>query len=322
MITNPKSYTNAHLMRAAVNKQDEFYTSRVDIEAEMATYTSYNPDVFAGKVILLPCDDPDRSQFTAFFLDNFKTYCAKAVVSTCYNKAGKGKYLIHTAKTHLTGELQGNGDFNSREIRKLRGKADVIITNPPFSLFPEFIAWVLESGKSYSVVGNLLAVACQYVFPHIKSGAMRIGLSKRGGGTWFEIPAEYPVTACASRTDAQGRRQVCLGNICWYTNIPAEPYTRNILLTKTYDPEAYPRFDNYDAINVNRVCDIPKDYDGVMGVPLNFINKYNPQQFEIIGSSKWLGQDPSGVYGRQARLYGKEVFVRLFVRRRGVSSVR
>lgn len=316
MITDPKSYSAAHLNRAAKNKMDEFYTSRIDIEKEMATYTDYNPDVFADKVVLLPCDDPDRSKFTEFFLDRFKDYRLKAVVSTCYRRDAKGKYLIHTAKKHSTGDLQHSGHFNSREVRSLRDKADFIITNPPFSLFPKFMAWVLESGKAYSIMGNLTAMTCTSVFSHIKSGAMRIGLSLRSGGIWFQVPPECPLYARNFRTDAQGGKYVHFGGVRWYTNIQAAPYTQILVLSKTYDPPEHPKLDNYDAINVNRVCDIPKDYTGVMAVPVSFIDKYNPEQFEIVGSSKGRGQDPTGVYGRNAKLDGKELFSRLFVKAR------
>jgi predicted RNA methylase len=312
MFTKPKSANNTILTRAYKAKTDEFYTVLTDVENEMATYTDHNPDVFAGKVILLPCDDPDRSNFTKHFLDRFEAYRAKAVISTCYNPSGKGKYLIHTAAKHLTGELQNNGRFGSREVTALRDKADFIITNPPFSLFRKFIDWVLKANKQYAVLGNLMAISNKNVFSRIKSGAMKIGLSIRVVSQEFQVPDNYPLES-KFRIGDDGRRYVRV-NVRWFTNIPAKPYTKILALTKAYDPSIYPKYDNYDAINVNKVSDIPKGYGGVMGVPLNFIDKYNPEQFEIVGSSAWRGQDSSGVYGRQVVLDGKVTFSRLFVK--------
>jgi hypothetical protein len=314
MITDPQNYNNAGLNKAAKAKMDEFYTALTDVEKEIATYTDYNPDVFAGKVILLPCDDPDRSNFTKHFLDRFRDYHAKAVISTCYNPSGKGRYLIHTAAKHLTGDLQNNGRFGSREVTTLRDKADFVVTNPPFSLFRKFMDWVTESGKQYSILGCLTSITCKEVFPRIKSGTMNIGISIRSGDLEFQVPPNYPLTACRSRVDIDGNRFVHVKGVRWFTNILAKPYTKILTLTKAYDPAIHPKYDNYDAINVNRVCDAPKNYDGVIGMPISFIDKYNPEQFEIIGSNRWVGQDPSGVYGRKTLLFGKETFSRIFVK--------
>jgi len=316
MIANPKSYSNRNIIEAAKNKNDEFYTLRSDIDKEMATYTDYDPDVFRDKVILLPCDDPAGSEFTAHFLDRFEDYRAKAVVSTCYRAEGKGAYLIHTANRHYAGELQGDGDFRSREVSILRDKADIVITNPPFSLFTEFVAWIANSGKMYSVIGTLVATVCQDVFPHVKSGSMRLGNSIRSHGMEFRVPPEYPITAKDSRTDGQGHSYITVSTTRWFTNIPAEPTAPTLVLTELYDPSKHLKYDNYDAINVNRVCDIPKDYGGVIGVPVSYMDKHDPSRFEIVGSSKWRGQDPAGYYGRKAVLDGKEMFARIFIRRR------
>ena len=329
--------SNENLRLAQLAKNDEFYTQYSDIEAEMNAYVEYNPNVFRNKTILLPCDDPEWSNFTKYFATNFERFGLKKLISTSYAKGIGNKQLtlfeqqspLYDAELHKThgklftlthdingsgnidtddikfnGYLDGDGDFRSEEVCKLRDEADIIITNPPFSLFREFIAWIVESDKKFIVVGNPNSIAYKEVFPLIKSNYLWIGNKSMGTDMLFDVPEEYSKELIETKKEGsaykiingivKGRTQAI-----WFTNIDygkrheilqldtmAHNLKYNKKLRKKFENEdgnmEYPHYDNYDAIEVPFTECIPSDYDSIMGVPITFLDKYNPEQFEII----------------------------------------
>ena len=285
---------NANLRAAKAAKNDEFYTQWNDIESEMQAYLEYNPDVFRGKTILLPCDDPDWSNFTKYFAERFEQLGMKKLISTSYAAdGGDGKvFVLEGENEPQWGYLAGDGDFRSEEVTALRDEADMVITNPPFSLFREFMAWLAEGGVEFSAIGNMNAVACKEIFPLIKGNEMWLGAS-RMGAKYFALPSNAPVKS--NQYEENGVRFQKFGNIAWFTNIEYgrrhEPLVLmsmedNLLYgSKRVRGAGYPKYDNYDAIEVPETKAIPSDYDGVMGVPVSFLDKYSPEQFEIVGRS-------------------------------------
>ena len=299
---------NANLRAAKRAKNDEFYTQYQDIQKEMNAYLDYNKDVFRGKTILLPCDDPEWSNFTKFFVYNFKTFGLKKLISTSYAFDSKGiekpePVDIHGKVFILTEDenndnridindlnwhyLEGDGDFRSDEVKKLRDEADIIITNPPFSLFREFLAWIVEAGKQFSIIGNINAITYKEVFPLIKNNQIWCGRTEQCG-LWFFTINEDDVDA----VDGRNMKKV---PAMWFTNIdygrrnqplPLLTMAQNLKFSrhkKLRGKPAYEHYDNYDAIEVPYTDAIPSDYDGVMGVPISFLDKYCPEQFEILG---------------------------------------
>lgn len=359
---------NSNLAEAKKAKNDEFYTQYPDIEKEVSAYLDYNPDVFRGKTLLLPCDDPEWSNFTKYFAQNFEKLGLKKLISTSYaveSKKYKSGYQptlfessapyfdkskttkngkIFTLTYDKTGDhkvnvddlewqyLDGDGDFRSPEIKKLRDEANIIITNPPFSLFREFLAWIVEAGKQFSIIGNIHAITYKEVFPLIKENKLWLGATGNSTDMVFAVPAGAEV-AEADRQKAARLGYVGdytrLGNSCWYTNLdhgrrhqplPLMTMEENLKFSKHKEikgKESYDVYDNYNAIEVPFTDAIPSDYEGIMGVPVSFLDKYNPDQFEILGSNRGVDQDPNNVYGRGAYLNGKEVFKRLFIRHKG-----
>ena len=287
---------NTNLGAAKTAKNDEFYTLLGDIENEMQAYLEYNPDVFRGKTILLPCDDPDWSNFTKYFAERFERLGLQKLISTSYAAdGGSGKmFVLEGENEPRRGYLAGDGDFRSDEVTKLRDEADVVITNPPFSLFREFMGWLVEGGVEFSVIGNMNAIACKEIFPLIKGNEMWLGAS-RMGSKCFALPSNAPVKA--NQYEENGVRFQKFGNIAWFTNIEYgrrhEPLVLmsmedNLLYgSKRVRSAGYLKYDNYDAIEVPETKAIPSDYDGVMGVPVSFLDKYSPEQFEIV----WRGGD-------------------------------
>lgn len=323
---------NKNLILARTSKNDEFYTQYSDIEAEINAYIEYNPDVFRNKTILLPCDDPEWSNFTKYFASNFERFGLKKLISTSYAKGAGNRQLtlfeansplyneqLHETRgklftlTHDTngsgnidtddivfsGYLEGDGDFRSEEVRKLRDEADIIITNPPFSLFREFLAWILEGGKQFVIIGSKNAITYKDVFPFLKENKIWLGPDFSGGNAYFRISPED------SRDFANGVYDEAAGlvkfrNVGWFTNIDHGKrhelllldtmehnlkFNKNLIkkMMKNYGSVEYLHYDNYDAIEVLLTECIPSDYDGVMGVPITFLDKYNPEQFEITG---------------------------------------
>lgn len=340
---------NSTLSKAKAAKKDEFYTQFYDIEAEMEAYLDYNPDVFRGKTVLLPCDDPEWSNFTKYFAQNFEDLGLKKLISTSYAhdsktyKDGTQLSLFETqspkfdkdkTKTHgkifvltedTTGDgvidlddlqwdyLEGDGDFRSDEVKKLRDEADIIITNPPFSLFREFLAWIVEAKKQFIIIGNINCVTYKEVFPLIQNNSVWMGCTIHSGDREFEVPEGYPLKAAGWRIDENGKKYIRVKGVRWYTNIdhgrrhhPLELMTMadNIKYSKHKEVKGkqYSVYDNFNAIDVPYTDAIPKDYDDIMGVPITFLDKYYPEQFEIVGITKtWFGM-ANKVYPKQIQV--------------------
>jgi hypothetical protein len=341
VVPNDNPMANDTLIEARRGKKDEFYTQLCDVERELLAYVDYNPNVFHNKTILLPADDPEWSAFTQFFLLQFKNLGLKKLISTSYNPGGRGKVFTYTTEqaritaNPLQGlqctQLKGDGDFRSDEIRKLRDQSDFVITNPPFSLFREFLAWILEGGQQFSIIGNMNAVTCKEVFPLIQQGGMWLGPSISSGDREFRVPDHYPLVAAGCRIDTQGNRYISVKGVRWFTNIdhgkrhePLHylPMDKNVQVNKRIEGKpAYQRYDNYDAIEVPASSAIPCDYAGVMGVPITYLDKYCPEQFEIIGISENgddspvapLRLDGSSKYDRPY-INGKRLYSRIFIK--------
>ena len=286
---------NTNLCRAKQVKNDEYYTLLEDIEKEMQVYLNYDPDVLRGKTVLCPCDDPDWSNFTHYFTHNFHRLGLKRLISTCIAANGDrhGKVLIMDAHGVQRGELQGTGDFHSEEIRGYRDQADVIVTNPPFSLLRAFVLWIMEAGKQFLIVGNLnTIVSSPVIFPYILRNEIRLGKTFNGKAVRFRSP--YSEDA------------IKIGNCCWVTNLPRlnnPPMRLNTTSSKNLQ-----HYDNIDAVEVPTVKSIPSDYQGAMGVPITFLYQYSPDQFELL-SSQW-----------HCLLNGRNVYQRLIIRRRPATS--
>ena len=286
---------NANLGAAKAAKNDEFYTLLGDIENEMFAYRDYDQDVFRDKVVLLPCDNPEWSNFTRFFVHNFTAFGIKKLISTSYTPRGNGRIFVMESGSKSDGGIEwgyldGDGDFRSDEVTALRDGADMVITNPPFSLFREFMAWLVEGGVGFSVIGSMNAIIYKEIFPLIKGNEMWLGAS-RMGAKCFALPSNAPVKA--NQYEENGVRFQKFGNIAWFTNIEhGRRHEPLVLMTmkdnlvygsKKVRSAGYPKYDNYDVIEVPETKGIPSDYTGVMGVPISFLDKYNPEQFEIIG---------------------------------------
>lgn len=324
---------NNDLSNAKKVKSDEFYTQYNDIEKEVTAYLDYDPEVFRGKTVLLPCDDPEWSNFTKYFAQNFMKFGLKKLISTSYAPESK-KYQIYEQpslfevndpqydeyKTKKHGKiftlthdktkdgkvdvndlewhyLDGDGDFRSLEIQKLRDEADIIITNPPFSLFREFLAWIVEASKQLLIIGNMNAITYKEVFPLIMNNRLWLGPSIRSGDREFQVPKDYPVTAAGWRIDDDGRKFLRIKGVRWFTNLdhgrrhqplPLMTMNDNIKYSKHKEikGQEYKYFDNYDAIEIPYTDAIPSDFEGIMGVPISFLDKYSPDQFEILGATQ------------------------------------
>ena len=320
---------NANLTKAKTAKNDEFYTQYADIQKEINAYLDYNPDVFRDKTILLPCDDPEWSNFTKFFAQNFENFGLKKLISTSYAVESKkikswqptlfetespyydadksrtnGKIFV--LERDVTGDnridindlewqyLKGDGDFRSKEVTKLRDEADIIITNPPFSLFREFVAWLMDSEKQFIIIGNQNAITYKEIFPLIKENKIWLGKGFTGGAAHFISNYTDYATAGDHREG-----MIRVSGVVWFTNIdhgrrhqPLKLMTmaENLKHSKHKEirgQKGYMHYDNYDAIEVPYTDAIPSDYDGVMGVPISFIDKYCPEQFEVLGLTQF-----------------------------------
>ena len=323
---------NADLNTAKLGRHDEFYTQLSDIEKELVHY----PDHFRGKVVYCNCDDPKVSNFFKYFSMKFSDLGLKKLITTCYRSGSGDLFSQHDSARGIRLEydgfrigervpnavdigetpLEGDGDFRSAECLELLKQADIVVTNPPFSLFREYVAQLIEHDKQFLIIGNMNAITYKDFFPLIRDGKVWLGPSIRSGDRTFGVPAHYPLEAATAWTDAGGNRFIKVKGVRWYTNLDHVRRHEDLILYKRYSPDEYPTFDNYDAINVNSTGEIPMDWSGVMGVPITFLDKFNPEQFEILGSNRDVDQDPSGVYGRGSYLNGKETFKRLFIRNR------
>ena len=273
---------NVSLSNAKRAKNDEFYTQLSDIENELKHYKSH----FAGKVVYCNCDDARESNFFRFFQKKFNDYGLKKLVTTSYNEDGHGSVLVYEGDTNGNGklddteikvsELKGNGDFRSEECIELLKEADIVVTNPPFSLFREYIATLVQYNKKFLVIGNQNAITYKEIFPLIKENKLWTGNNMV---KTFRVPQ---VTNKNCEVLPNGEIIAKFGSICWFTNLDIKKRHEEIILYKKYNEEEFPKYDNYDAIEVSKVCEIPKDYDGIMGVPITFLYRYNPSQFEIV----------------------------------------
>ena len=336
---------NANLSKAKTAKQDEFYTQYADIEKEVNAYLEYRPDTFRDKVVLLPCDDPEWSNFTRYFALHFEDLGLRRLVSTSYAPESKKLKMplqlslfetespqFDPAKTQTHGKifvldrdvdgngrididdlqwhyLEGDGDFRSKEITALRDDADIIVTNPPFSLFREFFGWIMEGEKDFLIIGNMNAVTYKEVFPCFKDNLVWYGCTINSGDREFGVPDAYPLDASGWRIDEEGKKFIRVKGVRWFTNLdhgrrhqPLSLMTMadNLKFSKHKElkgREDYIHYANYDAIEVPYSDAIPSDYEGKMGVPITFLDKYCPEQFVIIGqtqgdSGKELGLAP------------------------------
>ena len=335
---------NRDLHTAKKAKKDEFYTQLVDIEKELKHYKTQ----FRGKTVYCNCDDPFESNFFKYFAANFNALGLKKLITTSFVKSpiaggqlplfeveglkpsgkepfkieirevpdvdGDGainlddvKYLLKHDKNTAT-PLKGNGDFRSEECVELLKGADIVVTNPPFSLFREYNAQLVEHNKKFLIIGNLNAITYQDCFKLIGANKMWLGVTMDGRNKWFQVPDDYPINENVANSRIEnGKKFLFVKGCVWFTNLDTEKRHEKLILYKKYRAEDYPRYDNYDAINVNKVTEIPMDYGGAMGVPITFLNKYNPEQFEILGAliSGPLGQAFGATKTRQVRPNGK-----------------
>ncbi len=318
-----KKSSNKHLNKAIAAKKDEFYTQLTDIEKELKHYKGQfrDYDVFCN------CDDPKESNFVKFFSMNFEHLGLKKLIATHYKDANlfthespykleytgdKNKNRTPDPGEFLT-EMISDGDFRSQECIELLKQADIVVTNPPFSLFREFLAQLMEYNKKFLILGNQNAIIYKEVFKLIKENKLWLGYDNNGT-KWFQVPVDYDIPTESRKKIVNGVKYFSMGTVVWFTNLDTTKRHQELSLYKKYTPKEFPKYDNYDAIEVSRYKDIPMDYKGVMGVPITFLDKYNPDQFEIIGSNRGIGQDSKGVYGRGSFLRGKETFKRLFIR--------
>ncbi len=354
---------NEKLGAAKKAKNDEFYTQFVDIEAEMNAYLAFNPDVFRDKIVLLPCDDPEWSNFTKYFAQNFERLGLRKLISTSYafdskklkqpyqptlweqsapqfsteKSSCRGKKFVLDHDTNNNGVvnyedlewdyLEGDGDFRSAEVKALRDEADVIVTNPPFSLFRKFLAWIIEADKKFCIIGNKNCITYKEVFPLIKSDKIWSGARDWSGGMWFETKDSTDVDRVV---DGVNMKNV---SAFWMTNLEhgkrhmplrlmAMAENRKYSKHQIVRAAGYLTYDNYDAIEVPFSDAIPSDYGGVMGVPISFLDKYCPEQFEIVGATESEGKGFSaGLWNGESEIAqpvveGERRYKRIFIRRK------
>lgn len=317
-LTSKNGCNNSNLHTAKKAKNDEFYTRYEDIEAEVMKYRKY----FRDKVVYLPCDNPieKKSEFWSFFVNNFDAFGIKKLIATYYNENGKtykiwidrdnsGDGYIDDADA-LQEELIGNGDFRSPECTAILNECDIVCTNPPFSMFREFVDWIFTAKKQFLIIGNNNAITYKEIFPLIKDNQMWVGYTANKTCI-FRVGEGYTFDDRITKQINDGNYYGKVPAVTWFTNLPNTKRNEEMVLTASYyaNPDAYPHYDNYDGINVDRLSQIPKDYEGAMGVPITIIDSYNPEQFEIIKFRK--GDD-----GKDLRFNGKEPYFRVLIRRK------
>lgn len=324
-----KKSANKNLHKAKTGKNDEFYTQLSDIEKELRHYK----DHFKDKVVFCNCDDPRFSNFFHYFSYNFEKLGLKKLITTCYKNQSRDLFSDHQSEKAIyleyTGdkngdkvpnpeeigihELQGDGDFRSKECIELLKQADIIVTNPPFSLFREYVAQLIEYDKKFIIVGHQNSITYKEIFPLIKENKLWLGYGFNRNMAHF-INKHYDDYA----SDADHKEgMIRVSGVQWFTNMDNTKRHEEFILYKKYNPEDYPKYDNYNAIEVSKSVDIPIDYEGAMGVPITFLNKYNPDQFELLGCSYSYGE-PIGYHikekGFNPSVNGKEIYKRLFIK--------
>lgn len=343
-----KKSSNKNLHKASQAKKDEFYTQLVDIENELKHYK----DQFRDKVVYCNCDDPFESNFFKYFAANFNAFGLKKLITTSYTKSpiaggqlslfevkglkpkGKEPFKIELNEVtdvdadgavgltdvkwllkndaNIATSLKGNGDFRSEECIKLLKQADIVVTNPPFSLFREYVEQLVEYKKKFIILGDQNAITYKDFFKLIKENKLWLGYDN-GGTKWFQVPNDYDIETESRIKIENGTKFFSMGRIVWYTNLDTTKRHEKIVLYKKYTPVEFPKYDNYNVINVDKVADIPIDYEDVMGVPITFVDKYSPTQFEILGianSARWIG------YECFTLIEGKKIYNRILIKRK------
>ena len=316
---------NKNLHQAKNAKKDEFYTQLADIENELKHYK----DHFRGKTVFCNCDDPRVSNFFHYFSHRFESLGLKKLITTCYKNQNMDLFSTHenekavmleyngdkngdkTPNAEEIGiiELEGDGDFRSAESIELLKQADIVVTNPPFSLFREYLDQLMEYDKKFIILGNMNAITYRDVFKYIKDDRLWLGPSITSGDREFQVPEDYEMKASGQRIDESGKKFIRVKGVRWFTNLDHSKRHEELDLFKEYTPEEYPKYYNFNAINIDKTKEIPCDYAGAMGVPITFLDKYNPDQFEILG----LGISNSGIeagvkpYEPEHKKYRKEV---------------
>lgn len=353
-------HRNATLNQAFLVKKDEFYTRYEDIADEMIKHKKS----FKAKTVLCNCDDPFESAFFKFFVINFDSFGLSKLICTCYSDSSlaaqeyplesTGAYkavitqvpneslirpddsldleLLFSLEGNSLDYLEGNGDFRSKECVDLLSDADIIVTNPPFSLFREYISLLVKNDKKFIILGNMNAATCKEIFPLFRDNKIWYGHSIRSGDRKFYVPIDYPLNASGCGIDEDGRRFIRVKGVRWLTNLSSHIQRDFIKLTKYYTPDDYPSYENYNAIEVGQTKNIPVDYQGLMGVPITFLDKYNPEQFEIVmlanGNAR-TNVDPKTLKEVGYRLHsedrggvgiiaGKRVYARIIIRRKSL----
>jgi Adenine-specific methyltransferase EcoRI len=330
---------NSNLHKASQAKKDEFYTQLADIENELKHYK----DQFLGKVIFCNCDDPKESNFVKYFSMNFGHLGLKKLIATHYKEAnlftkqppykleytgGKKGTRMPDPSKFMT-KMISDGDFRSKECIELLEEANIVVTNPPFSLFREYVAQLMGYEKKFLILGNQNAITYKEIFKFIKENKMWPGYDN-GGTKWFQVPTDYDIPTESRIKIENGMKYISMGSIMWLTNLDTTKRHQGLTLYKRYTPEQYPKYDNYDAIEVSKYADIPMDYKGAMGLPITFVDKYNPDQFEIIGlfadkreESDALIQGKPTYLDEQHKKYvgaivnGKATYARIIIKRVG-----
>lgn len=322
---------NAALRKADKNKNDEFYTQLCDIEKELSHYKEH----FKGKTVLCNCDDPRVSNFFRFFALKFNEWGIKRLITTCYknqdvdlfsqNTSEKAVWLDYYGNpndetctdfsTVEVKELKGDGDFRSKECIELLKQSDIVVTNPPFSLFREYVAQLVEYDKKFVIVGHQNAITYKEIFPLLKNNKIWLGYGFKGGAAHFISSYEDKAVAGNHKEG-----MIRVSGVNWFTNLDIPKRHDDLVLYKNYSPEEYQKYDNYDAININKTSDIPQDYDGFMGVPITFVDKYNPEQFEIIdgiGRYSILNNEETKKAGKYlSMINGKALYFRIIIKKK------
>src|SRR3989344_753208 len=357
----PTKSLNANLHKANRAKKDEFYTQLIDIEKELKHYK----EQFRDKVVYCNCDDPFESNFFKYFAAKFNALGLKKLITTSYTKSpiaggqlplfqveglkpsGKEPFKIEITEVSDIDEdgaidledvksllkrnkknstpLKGNGDFRSEECIKLLEQADIVVTNPPFSLFREYVAQLIEYKKKFIILGDQNAITYKEIFKLIKENKLWLGYDNNGT-KWFQVPMDYDIPTESRKKIENGVKYFSMGRIMWFTNLDTTKRHGELTLYKKYSPKEYQNYDNYEAINLDKVSDIPMDYEGVMGVPITFLDKYNPEQFEILSSNDIRLNDkvPFKEHGlikdKDGAINGKPTYVRIVIKNKRVKK--
>jgi len=335
-----KESLNKNLLRAKTAKKDEFYTQLADIERELEHYKKH----FKDKIVFCNCDDPRISNFFNYFVTNFKEIGLKKLITACYRKQEnnlfnteeneKGFYFEYTGKEVENNNpnsiniipFKGDGDFRSAESIELLKQADIVVTNPPFSLFREYVAQLVEYDKKFIIIGNINAITYKEIFKLIKDNKAWLGCNMGRGISGFIVPNHYELYGSEARIDKDGNRIVATNNCLWLTNINHDKRNSELILYKKYYDNKnskieFPKYDNYDAINIDKTKDIPLDYEGAMGVPITFLDKFNPNQFEILWTTDRGGdgmlEDIKLKHTRYGTpiVNGKAIYARILIRK-------